>query len=38
MAKPENIHRGSSFTGFLRKEGIYEEVEAATLKRSSPLR
>lgn len=30
---PKNIHRGSSFTGFLRKEGIYEEVEAAALKK-----
>jgi antitoxin component HigA of HigAB toxin-antitoxin module len=31
--KAKNIHRGSSFTGFLRKEGIYEEVEAAALKK-----
>jgi hypothetical protein len=33
VSKPKNIHRGSSFTGFLRKEGIYEEVEAAALKK-----
>jgi DNA-binding Xre family transcriptional regulator len=33
MNKPKNIHRGSSFTTFLRKEGIYEEVEAAALKK-----
>jgi antitoxin HicB len=33
MKKPKNIHRGSSFTGFLRKEGLYEEVEAAALKK-----
>lgn len=33
MNKPRSIHRGSSFTGFLRKEGIYEDVEAAALKK-----
>jgi predicted transcriptional regulator len=33
MRRLKNIHRGSSFTGFLRAEGIYEEVEAAALKK-----
>jgi hypothetical protein len=33
LTKPKNIHRGSSLTGFIRKEGIYEEVEAAALKK-----
>lgn len=33
MSRTKNIHRGSSFTTFLRKEGIYEEVEAAALKK-----
>jgi antitoxin HicB len=28
-----NKHTGSSFDDFLREEGIYEEVHAATLKR-----
>ena len=27
-----NKHRGSTFDDFLREEGIYEEVHAATLK------
>jgi len=31
--KPKNIHRGSNFAGFLHQEGIYEEVEAAVLKK-----
>jgi len=31
--RSKNIHHGSSFTGFLREEGIYEEVEAAALKK-----
>lgn len=33
MSTTKNIHRGSDFTGFLREEGIYEEVEAAALKK-----
>jgi len=33
MKKPRNIHHGSSFNRFLRQEGIYEEVEAAALKK-----
>ena len=33
MSTLKNIHRGSSFTKFLRQEGIYEEVEAAALKK-----
>jgi antitoxin HicB len=28
-----NRHRGSDFDDFLREEGIYEEVHAATVKR-----
>ena len=28
-----NKHRGSTFDDFLREDGIYEEVHAATLKR-----
>ena len=31
--RSKNIHHGSSFTGFLREEGIYEEVEAGALKK-----
>lgn len=27
MSTPKNIHRGSSFTKFLRQEGIYEAVD-----------
>ena len=33
MSTRKNIHRGSKFTDFLRHEGIYEEVEAAALKK-----
>jgi len=33
-AKTKNKHRGSSFGGFLNKEGLYEEVHAAALKRA----
>ena len=33
MSRSKNIHHGSSFTGFLREEGIYEEVEAGALKK-----
>lgn len=33
MSTNKNIHHGSDFTGFLREEGIYEEVEAAALKK-----
>ena len=33
MRKRPNVHRGSDFTGFLREEGIYEEVGAAALKK-----
>ena len=33
MSRSKNIHHGSSFTGFLGEEGIYEEVEAAALKK-----
>ncbi len=33
MGKRTNIHCGSNFTDFLREEGIYEEVEAAAIKK-----
>ena len=33
MGKRTNIHHGSDFTKFLREEGIYEEVEAAAIKK-----
>ena len=33
MSTNKNIHRGSDFADFLREEGIYEEVEAAALKK-----
>ncbi len=33
MTKTKIIHRGSSFTGFLRENGIDEEVEAAAPKK-----
>ncbi len=33
MNKPNNPHHGSSFNTFLREEGIYQEVEAAALKK-----
>ena len=33
MNTTKNIHHGSDFTDFLRKEGLYEEVEAAALKK-----
>ena len=37
-AKRRNKHRGSSLRGFLKKEGILDEVEAAALKRALALR
>lgn len=33
MSTTKNIHRGSDFADFLREEGIYQEVEAAALKK-----
>ena len=33
-AKNKNKHRGSSFAGFLKKEGLYEKVHALALKRA----
>ena len=33
MNGSKNIHHGSSFTAFLREQGIYEEVEAAAIKK-----
>ncbi len=33
MSTNKNIHHGSDFTGFLREEGLYEEAEAAALKK-----
>ena len=33
MAK-RNKHRGSSFDNFLREQGMYEEVQAAAVKRA----
>jgi antitoxin HicB len=37
-AKRKNKHRGSSFTGFLKKEGMHEEVHAAALKRAIAMK
>ena len=37
-AKRKNKHRGTSFTGFLKKEGMYEEVHAAALKRAIAMK
>ncbi|MFZ5493876.1 MAG: helix-turn-helix domain-containing protein [Verrucomicrobiota bacterium] len=33
MSTSKNIHHGGDFTKFLRDEGIYEEVEAAAIKK-----
>jgi antitoxin HicB len=33
MKLKNNLHVGSDFDDFLREEGIYEEVEAAALKK-----
>ena len=33
MRIKKNIHQGSNFTDYLREEGIYEEVEAAAIKK-----
>lgn len=33
MKSKKNPHLGSSFDAFLRKEGIYEEVDAAAMKK-----
>ncbi len=33
MSIPKNRHRGSTLASFLRKEGLYEEVEAVALKK-----
>ena len=33
MSTTKNIHYGSDFTDFMREERIYEEVEAAALKK-----
>jgi hypothetical protein len=38
-AKTKNKHRGSSsFGSFLKKEGLYEEVHAAALKRALAMK
>lgn len=36
--KTKNPHDGSSLDDFLKEEGIYEEVEAAALKRAVALK
>jgi hypothetical protein len=36
--KAKNKHRGSSFDSFLKKEGLYEEVHAAALKRAIAMK
>ena len=33
MSTKKNIHHGSDFTKFLREESVYEEVEAAAIKK-----
>ena len=33
VSTKKNIHRGGNFTEYLRVEGIYEEVEAAAIKK-----
>jgi len=37
-ARNKNKHRGSGFNGFLKKEGIHQEVQAAALKRAVVLK
>jgi len=37
-ARNKNQHRGSSFEGFLKKDGLREEVHAAALKRAVALK
>jgi antitoxin HicB len=37
-ARRKNKHRGSSFEGFLKKQGLHEEVHAAALKRAVALK
>lgn len=37
-AARKNKHRGSSFVGFLKKEGLYDEVHAAALKRALAMK
>src|SRR5258708_4307751 len=37
-AKTKNKHRGSSLGSFLKKEGLYEEVHAAALKRAMAMK
>jgi predicted XRE-type DNA-binding protein len=36
--KHKNKHRGSNFEGFLKKEGLHEEVQATALKRAVALK
>ena len=36
--KPKNPHEGSSLDNFLQEEGIFEEVEAAALKRAVAMK
>jgi DNA-binding Xre family transcriptional regulator len=36
--KAKNKHRESSFDSFLKKEGLYEEVHAAALKRAIAMK
>jgi len=38
QTKNRNPHEGSSLDDFLREEGIYEEVEAAALKRAVAMK
>jgi DNA-binding Xre family transcriptional regulator len=33
MSTKKNLHRGSSFDSFLEEEGLFEEVQAAALKK-----
>lgn len=32
--RKSNRHRGANFDGYLRKEGIFDEVQAAAIKRA----
>lgn len=33
MSTKKNLHRGSSFDSFLEEEGLFEDVQAAALKK-----
>ena len=38
IVRNKNKHRGTNFEGFLKRQGIHEEVKAAALKRAVALK